>query len=75
MTKKNTEQPIEVGTAKVEETLGADSEIITSNEKKKYENDAHFIYSTLKHSNNIKVCHLYALEEYLKEKERIKEVQ
>ena len=39
-----------------------------SYEKKKYENDAHFIYSTLKHSNNIKVCHLYALEEYLKEK-------
>ena len=37
MTKKNTEQPMEVGTAKVEETLGADSEIITSHEKKKYE--------------------------------------
>lgn len=37
-------------------------------EKKKYKNDAHFIYSTLKNSPNIKVCHLYALEEYLKDK-------
>ena len=38
MTKKNTEQPIEVGTAKVEEILGTESsENIISNEKKKYE--------------------------------------
>ena len=38
MTKKNTEQPIEVGTAKVEEILGTNgSEDITTNEKKKYE--------------------------------------
>ena len=36
MTKKNTEQPIEVGTAKVEEILGTESsENIISNEKKK----------------------------------------
>ena len=38
MTKKNTEQPIEIGTAKVEETLGTNgSEDITTNAKKKYE--------------------------------------
>ena len=38
MTKKNTEQPIEVGTAKVEEILGTNgSEDNTTNEKKKYE--------------------------------------
>ena len=38
MTKKNTEQPIEVGTAKVEEILGTNSsEDIMANGKKKYE--------------------------------------
>ena len=37
MTKKNTEQPIEVGTAKVDEALGTNgSEDSTTNVKKKY---------------------------------------